>query len=399
MKTKNSNKKRAVVAMSGGVDSSVAAWLLKKQGFEVIGITMCFNLPSPLSNEQITSTSVSKFSAKILTHLTSRSNIHPASRDTSSKRPSCCGIEDIEDARRVAEKIGIPHYVLNFGKELESKIVDNFCSEYLKGRTPNPCVRCNQFLKFDALLKKAKVFEAEFLATGHYARISYSRKAKRYLLKKGKDGQKDQSYFLYNIKREALPHIIFPLGNYTKQQVRLIAKKIGIKVADKPGSQEICFIKEDYREFLRDRLAKTGVKIKPGPIVDLKGNILGSHKGICFYTLGQREGLGIALGYRAYIVKIDKLSNTIVVGKEEDLYSQSLIVEKPSFTSIDFLKKPILAKAKIRYNHKEASCRIVPLAHDRIKVEFLKPQRAITLGQSVVFYLNDTVLGGGIIQK
>lgn len=357
-------KKRVVVAMSGGVDSSVAAWLLKKQGHEVIGITMCFNISSG-----------------------------------SRKRPSCCGIEGIEDARRVAEKIGIPHYVLNFGKELESKVIDNFCSEYLKGRTPNPCVRCNQFLKFDLLLNKARVLGAEFLATGHYARIGYDKKSKKYLLKKGRDPQKDQSYFLYNIRKDALGHILFPLGNYNKQQVRKIAKKIGIKVADKPGSQEICFIKEDYRDFLKDRLSKISTEIKPGPIVDLQGKILGRHNGICFYTLGQREGLGIALGHRAYIVKIDKPTNTITLSKEEDLYSKGLVADSLNFLNRDFSNKPLIAKAKIRYNHKEADCRLTPLSRNQIKVEFLKAQRAITPGQSVVFYKKDIVLGGGIIKN
>lgn len=348
-------KKRVAVAMSGGVDSSVAAWLLKKQGFEVIGVTMRFG----------------RLSLK----------------------------ENIEDAKHVAEKIGIKHYVFDFSKELDSLIIDNFCQEYLQGRTPNPCIRCNRLIKFDALLKKAKQLNAQFIATGHFARVVYSPDKKIFILKKGLDKQKDQSYFLYRINKEALPYILLPLGNYTKQRVRTIAKNIGIKVADKPGSQEICFIKEDYRDFLKNRLAKAGVKIKPGPIVDLAGKILGTHQGICFYTLGQREGLGIALGYRAYIVKIDKLKNTIVVGKEEDLYSKVLIAEKSSFISMGFPKKSILAKAKIRYNHKEASCRMVPLAKDRIKVEFLKPQRAITPGQSVVFYRGDTLLGGGIIKS
>ncbi|MFH1655710.1 MAG: tRNA 2-thiouridine(34) synthase MnmA [Candidatus Omnitrophota bacterium] len=356
------NKNRVVVAMSGGVDSSVAAWLLKKQGYDVIGITMCFNISHG-----------------------------------SRKRPSCCGIEGIEDAKRVAEKIGIRHYVLNFSKELESQIIDNFCSEYLKGRTPNPCVRCNQFLKFDSLLKKAKTMDAQFLATGHYARVVYSHKKKRYLLKKGKDKRKDQSYFLYSIKKETLPYILMPLGSYTKKQIRVTAKKIGIKVADKPASQEICFISDDYRDFLKHRLSKS--KIKPGPIVDTEGKFIGQHKGICFYTVGQREGLRIALGYRAYIAKIDVRKNKIVVGKEQKLYSDSLIAEKPNFISIDYPKKKILAKAKIRYNHKEADCRISPFNRNRVKVEFFNPQRAITPGQSVVFYNKDILLGGGIIQK
>ncbi|MBM3251543.1 MAG: tRNA 2-thiouridine(34) synthase MnmA [Candidatus Omnitrophica bacterium] len=356
------NKKRVVVAMSGGVDSSVAAWLLKKQGYEVIGITMCFDISHGRR-----------------------------------KKPACCGIEGIEDARRVAEKIGIPHYVLNFVRELESQIINNFCREYLKGRTPNPCVRCNQFIKFDALLKKARGFDAEFLATGHYARLVWSLKNSGYILKKGKDKQKDQSYFLYRIKKQVLPYLLFPLGNYTKAQIRVIAKKIGIKVADKPASQEICFIDTNYREFLKTRINAN--LIKPGPIVDIRGDVIGQHKGICFYTLGQREGLGIALGYRAYIVKIDASKNVIVVGEDKDLFSKELIADKPNFISINSLKKPILAKSRIRYNHKEAPCLVIPLKGNRLKVEFPQPQRAITPGQSVVFYQKDTVLGGAIIQR
>ena len=356
--------KRVVVAMSGGVDSSVAAWLLKKEGYEVIGITMCFNISHG-----------------------------------PRKRPACCGIEGIQDAKRVAEKIDIPHYVLNFGKELESQVIDNFCSEYLRGRTPNPCVRCNQYLKFDSLLKKAKTFDADFLATGHYARVVYSHKNKRYLLKKGKDKRKDQSYFLHSIKKEVLPFILMPLGNYTKPKIRTIAKKIGIKVADKPGSQEICFIDKDYRDFLKRRLSQKKINIKSGPIVNKEGKVLGEHKGICFYTLGQREGLGIALGRRAYITKIDVSKNTIAVGENEELFSDGLIAEKTNFISVDFPRKIIPAKVKIRYNHKETACRITPLGKNRVKVKFSQPQRAVTSGQSSVFYSGDMLLGGGIIQK
>jgi len=358
------NKKRVVVAMSGGVDSSVAAYLLKKSGYEVVGVTMCFNLA-----------------------------------ETSRKKPACCGIEGIEDARRIAEMIGIRHYVLNFAKHLKEKIIGNFCQEYLKGRTPNPCVRCNQFLKFDILLNKARQMDAQFLATGHYARIVNSHRIGRYLLKKGKDKQKDQSYFLYSINKKVFSSILMPLGNYTKKQIRIIARKNRIRTADKPASQEICFIPGDYREFLRRRLAKTGIDIKPGPIIDTEGKIVGQHRGICFYTLGQREGLGVALGHRAYIVKIDVRKNTIVVGKEDELYSNGLIAEGVNFISINPPKKPIPAEAKIRYNHTQASCRIIPLNQKRIRVKFLKPQRAITPGQSVVFYDKDIVLGGGIVQK
>ncbi|MFC1704093.1 tRNA 2-thiouridine(34) synthase MnmA [Candidatus Omnitrophota bacterium] len=355
--------KRVVVAMSGGVDSSVAAWLLKKQGYEVIGITMCFNV----SHEN-------------------------------RKKPACCGLQGIEDARRVAEKIGIKHYVLNFGKQLETQIIDNFCSEYLKGRTPNPCVRCNQFLKFDSLLKKAKLLDAKFLATGHYARVEYDRATKRYVLKKGRDARKDQSYFLYSIGKKTLPHILLPLGKYTKNQVRSIAQKISIKVADKPGSQEICFIPADYQSFLRERLSKKKVVLKPGRVLTTEGKVVGEHKGICFHTIGQRGGLGIALGHRAYIISIDARTNTIVIGKEKELYSRSLIADKINFISIDFPKKTLRASAKIRYNGKQSPCIIIPLSNRRVQVEFLRPQRAITPGQSVVFYQKKLLLGGGVIR-
>jgi tRNA-specific 2-thiouridylase len=357
-------RERVVIAMSGGVDSSVAAWLLKKQGYEVIGVTMCFNISH-----------------------------------TNRRRPSCCGVEGIEDAKRVAEKIDISHYVLNFNRELENHIINNFCREYLKGRTPNPCIRCNQFLKFDSLLKKARMFGAKFLATGHYAQVVYNRRRKRFILKKAKDRQKDQSYFLYSIKKRVLPYILMPLGNYTKREVRNIAERIGLKIAQKRASQEICFVDTDYRRFLRYRLSQMGIEVKPGPIIDTKGRILGQHQGVCFYTLGQRQGLGLALGYRAYIVKIDVHKNSIVLGKEQELYSKGLIAEQSNFICIDFPHRPIFANVKIRYNHIQIPCRIIPLDRRRVKVEFFKPQKAVTPGQSAVFYHRDKLLGGGIIQK
>lgn len=348
-------KERVVVAMSGGVDSSVAAALLKQAGYEVIGITLCFNLP-----------------------------------DRQGKRPGCCGWQGIEDARRVAQKIGIKHYVLNMQKILEAKVIKDFCQQYMQGRTPNPCVRCNQYIKFGALLKKARALGARYLATGHYARIS-----QKYLLKKGKDKRKDQSYFLYRLGQRQLKQILFPLGDYTKDEVRKMAQKFGLSVASKPGSQEICFLPDnDYRQFLLRRLPKA---ISPGLIVNRQGEALGKHKGIAFYTVGQREGLGVALGYPAYITGINGRQNRIVLGRREDAEKKDFLLKKPHFM-LKALKKKVAWQVKIRYNHKEALAKITPLGR-KLKVSFLKPQFAITPGQSAVFYDKDTVIGGGIIER
>ena len=348
--------KRVVVAMSGGVDSSVAAALLKEQGHEVVGITMCFSLP-----------------------------------DAYRIKPACCGRQSIDDARRVAHKLGIKHYVLNFSKHLKDKVIDDFISEYLKARTPNPCVRCNQYLKFGILLRKALSLDADFIATGHYARITKS--GAKYVLRKGKDRVKDQSYFLYQLAQDQLKHILFPLGNYTKQQVRNLARKFGLPVADKPGSQEICFLPgDDYREFL---MAHTSGKIKPGEIVDSRGRVLGKHEGIAFYTIGQREGLGIACGYPVYITKIDAKNNRITIGNKEEVHGEWFIVNNPHFIGSP-IKKKIAAHVKIRYNHKETPVEIIPFGK-KIKVALKKPQFAVTPGQSAVFYNKDVVLGGGII--
>jgi tRNA-uridine 2-sulfurtransferase len=360
-------RKRVVVAMSGGVDSAVAAALLKKKGYEVIGMTMCFSSAGGSS---------------------SGGNLDgPA-----GKRPNCCGIQGIEDARRVAHALGLRHYVVNMQKALEEKVIKDFCLEYTQGRTPNPCVRCNQYIKFDALLKKALALDADFLATGHYAKVAES---KGFFLKKAKDKHKDQSYFLYRLGQEQLAHILFPLGNLTKFEVRKLAGGFKLPVAEKPASQEICFLGDlSYREFLR-RYSKA--KQRPGDIVDNKGKVLGEHKGIAFYTIGQREGLGIAMGYPVYVIRIDAAGNEITVGNKEDALGSGCIVGSSSFAG-ERIEKKVALKVKIRYNHREAAAVVEPLG-EKLKVLFTKPQFAVTPGQSAVFYHRDKVLGGGIIEQ
>lgn len=359
-------KERVVTAMSGGVDSSVAAALLQSQGYEVIGITMCFNLA-----------------------------------DSVSKKPRCCGLQGIEDAMRVAHKLGIKHYVLNMQKVLEEKVIKNFCLEYSKGRTPNPCVRCNEYIKFDALLKKAFSLGAKYLATGHYSRIEKSKNG--YLLKKAVDLNKDQSYFLYRIGQKQLRHMLLPLGDYTKLRVRELARQFALPVAQKQESQEICFIPGlNYREFLLHRLERIGkdkisAGLKAGPIADKTGVCVGRHKGIAFYTIGQRKGLGIALGNPVYITKIDAGTNTITVGTRPDTLSKVFLVKQKHFI-LSSIKKKVAVKVKIRYNHKEAEAEVRP-DKDYLKVEFKTPQFAVTPGQAAVFYKKDTVLGGGVIDR
>src|SRR4030042_4395390 len=290
-------KERIAGAISGGVDSAVAAALLQKQGFEVIGITMCFNLPDPQSN-----------------------------------KPSCCGVQGIEDARRVAHALGIKHYIVNMQKAFLEKVLKDFCQQYFRGKTPNPCIRCNQYIKFDALLKKAFSLGARYLATGHYARIekvtSHKSQVTSYLLKKAKGLKKDQSYFLYRLKQSQLKHIIFPLSGYTKEEVRGLAQRFHLSVAQKPASQEICFLPDqEYRSFLKSRLEDT----RPGYISDTTGKILGKHQGIAFYTIGQRQGLGIARGYPLYVTRIDARTNRIVVGEREQVYKRAFLVKQQHF--------------------------------------------------------------------
>lgn len=362
-------KTRVAVAMSGGVDSSVAAALLQKQGYEVIGLTM---------------------------------QLWPREQITESET-SCCGIGAVEDAKRVAAKLSIPHYVVNCRELFEKKVIIPFCRQYLSGQTPNPCIRCNDLIKFDYLLKKAKSLGAQYLATGHYAQIKYDRKTKRYHLLKGKDAKKDQSYFLYTMTQQQLAHILFPLGIYTKDRVRALARGWGLATADRPESQEICFIPDnDYHRFLKTRLpaGKAGMQteVKPGLITDSSGKVLGTHQGIAFYTIGQRKGLGIAAAYPLYVKTIDQKRNMLVIAPKQDIYEKNLLADKINFIAIKELSKPMSARAKIRSAHKAANCTISPVRQkNKVRVEFITGQWAITLGQAVVFYTGNKVLGGGTI--
>jgi len=347
---------RVFVAMSGGIDSSVSAVLLKEKGYEVIGVTMCFNLDIP-----------------------------------KRKRPVCCDRMAIEDARKVCYKLGIKHYVLNFSEILKEKIIKNFCREYLSARTPNPCVDCNRYIKFGALLEKVVNLGADFLATGHYARIE--KKDGLYYLKKAKDINKDQSYFLYYLTQDKLKRIIFPLGEYLKSEVKELARDLNLPVANRAPSQDICFLPTDnYREFLSLYFKE---KIKPGEIVDKEGRVLGRHKGLCFYTLGQREGLGLG-GGPFYVINLDKKTNRLVVGRKEDTYRKRFFIKKPHFIT-EPIKNRIVLNVKIRYNQQDIPAEVIP-EENYLEVEFFKPQSAVTPGQSAVFYKDDLVLGGGIIE-
>ncbi|MFH1046232.1 MAG: tRNA 2-thiouridine(34) synthase MnmA [Candidatus Omnitrophota bacterium] len=352
-------KKRVIVAMSGGVDSSVAAALLKDQGYDVVGVTMQIWQP-----------------------------------DASG---SCCGLSGIEDARRVARLLKIPHYVLNFKQVFQEKIISPFCAEYSRGRTPNPCVRCNQYIKFDALLKRARQLDADYVATGHYARVQLNQRSKRFVLKKGRDSHKDQSYFLYALSQAQLRRILMPLGELTKQQVRGIAKKKGLPVADKPGSQEICFIPDnDYGRFLRQHSPKT---VQPGPIVNREGQVIGRHQGIAFYTIGQRKGIGIAYKEPLYVAAIEKKNNTIIVGSKDEVYAAGLVANQLNFIYIKECPARLRVKVRVRYQHQVASATVFAEGKKAVRICFDQPQWAVTPGQAAVMYQGDCVVGGGTINK
>jgi len=347
---KNTIKGKVVVAMSGGVDSSVAAALLKEKGYDVIGVTM---------------------------------QLWP----DNGRSDGCCSLSAVEDARRVAAQLKIPYYVLNFRDIFKKHVINNFISEYNRGRTPNPCVVCNERIKFDALLKKAKALGARYLATGHYARIVKERGG--YSLKKGRDPEKDQSYFLYPLSQKALSMTLFPLGDMTKSEVRDIARSLGLKVADKKESQEICFVEGSYKGLFNP---------KEGDIVDRSGKLVGKHKGYQLYTVGQRRGLGISGEKPSYVVKIDPKRNKITVGNKGDVYGDDLLAGKLNLFNTGLISRPITVKARIRYKSPAAEAKLMPLNKGKLRVMFKSPQFAITPGQSIVFYKGNKVLGGGIIE-
>ncbi len=347
---------RVLVAMSGGVDSSVAALLLKKAGYDVTGVTMCLGV----------------------------------SESADSTRASCCGPDAVQDAKRVAERLSIPHYVLDFSAELEANVVGRFVNEYRSGRTPNPCVDCNRYLKFDTLLSRAVALGFDALATGHYARIE--ERDGSFLLMKARDRKKDQTYFLAGVKRAALSQILFPLAFLTKDEVRKIAADANLPVAEKPESQDICFVPDgDYAAFIEKRAGAAA----PGPVVGTDGRVLGAHRGVSHYTVGQRGGLGITAPKPLYVIRIDAEKNTIVVGEKESLKARGLICSDLNLL-VD--EVPRRLTVRIRYTKKEAHARVMTDNKSTTTVVFDEPQEAITPGQAVVFYRDDIVLGGGMIK-
>ena len=352
-------KGRVVVAMSGGVDSSVAAYLLAREGYEVVGITM------KLWDEDLSVGS-------------NRSN-------------GCCSLEDVEDARRVCQIIGAPHYVMDFQKEFQEHVIDYFSSEYQKGRTPYPCLACNDKIKFDFLMRKADTLGFDFVATGHYARLSRGSEGVRLL--KGLDNSKDQSYVLFNLRPSQISRLMLPVGWYDKVEIRQLAKDAGLPVADKPDSQDICFIPQgDYRSFLSKELNPS-----PGEIVDSSGRVLGEHKGVEFFTVGQRRGLGLNSERPLFVINVDSESKRVVVGNAEELLEDSLWASDVNFISGRTPEGPIEVDAKIRYKS-ITSRALVDYRAGWALVEFQESQRAITPGQAVVFYNGEEVLGGGFIE-
>ncbi len=361
MDNKN-EKKTALIAMSGGVDSSVAASLMKDRGFDCIGCTMRL-YENDMIGEDLFGT--------------------------------CCSLKDTEDARSVTEKIGIPYYIFHYEKEFIDNVIEPFVCSYERGETPNPCIRCNKYLKFDILYQKAKELGCEYIVTGHYARIE--EKDGHFYLKKALDPTKDQSYVLYDLTEEQLSHTFFPLGDYTKNAARQMADEKEFVTSHKSDSQDICFVPDgDYAGMIRRYRNKDYPK---GPIVDAQGNVLGEHNGIIGYTIGQRRGLGVPADRRLYVTKLDVENNTVVLSDNSDLFEKEVLVRGFNWITGEAPKGEFRCMAKVRYRHKEQPATAVILEDGHARITFDEPQRAITAGQSAVLYESDTVLGGGIIYK
>lgn len=351
-----------MIAMSGGVDSSVAAYLTKEEGFEVMGVTL------KLFENETAGVSCEK---------------------------SCCSLSDVEDARSVAFRLDIPYYVFNYTGDFQKQVIERFVKAYESGETPNPCIDCNRYIKFSQLFCRAKELEQDYIVTGHYSRIQYDGTSGRYLLKKAEDLSKDQSYVLYAMTQEQLAHTLFPLGGMNKTQTRRIADELGLVNAKKRDSQDICFAPHgDYVRFMKEY---TGKDYAPGDFVDLQGKILGKHKGIIGYTIGQRKGLGLALPQPMYVCRKELDTNRVVLGLEEDLFSRSFQVRDVNWIACHAPESDMKLKVKVRYRQQEQPARVIPTGSDTVRIEFTEPQRAITRGQAAVFYDGDVVVGGGTI--
>jgi tRNA-specific 2-thiouridylase len=360
----NSQKRQRVVCgMSGGVDSSATAALLIEQGFDVVGITLKL-WPQDCVNRA---------------------------------EDKCCGPQAVTDARSVCDKLGVPYYLIDEAAEFQKHVIQYFADEYKAGRTPNPCVMCNQNLKFGRLIDRADQLGADFIATGHFARVEKNADGSRYLLKRGRDARKDQSYFLFSLRQDQLARILFPLGDKTKSDTREVARQCNLKTADKEESMEICFVPDNnYGGFLQQANL---VQKHRGEIVDLHGHVLGQHDGIEFYTIGQRKGLGITTPKPVYVIELDVENNRVVVGDDSALDRDEFIADRCNWHPFEKLTEPIEVTAKIRYNHPGAAATVTPFENGKVKVKLHTPQRAITPGQAAVFYQDDLVVGGGWIMR
>lgn len=352
--------KKAMIAMSGGVDSSVAAWLMKRDGYDCMGVTM---------------------------------RLFAGEDSCERKGHTCCSLDDVEDARSVARQLGIPYFVFNFTEDFGTQIMDRFVCAYENGFTPNPCIDCNRYMKFEKLMKRAKELDYDYVVTGHYARIE--EQDGKFLLKKAIDEKKDQSYVLYSLTQEQLAHTLFPLGGMTKPQIREMAEEQGLINARKHDSQDICFVPDgNYGDFIERR---TGKKYESGDFVDQQGHVLGQHKGLLRYTIGQRKGLGLALPAPLYVRRKDMAKNQVILSPEKDLYTKELLAKDFNWISCEPPKEPIKVTAKTRYRAKEAPAMAQALPDGTVKVAFEEPVRAVTGGQAVVLYDEDVVVGGGTI--